>query len=209
MRALTGHDHLAALRTPLDALHAEVARIERWGRLVADVLLAGGRLLAAGNGGSAAQAAHLTAELSGRYCDERAPLSATTLVAEPAALSAIGNDYGFEAIFSRQVRAHGRAGDLLVLLSTSGRSPNLVAAAETATTLGMTTLAFTGQTPNPLATRTDGAIAVASPHTPTVQEVHLMAIHLLCAATDAEIERRDAAAAAPAPTAPRPVEVGR
>ena len=93
-------------------------------------LAAGGRLLAAGNGGSAAQAQHLTAELVGRYRDERPGYSAIALHADTSTLTAVGNDYGFDSLFARQVTAHGRPGDILILLSTSGRSPNLLAAAE-------------------------------------------------------------------------------
>ena len=112
---------------------------------------AGQRLLAAGNGGSAAEAQHLTAELVGRFDGERVPFSAISLHAETSAVTAIANDYGFEELFARQVRAHGRSGDVLMLLSTSGKSPNLLRAAEAAARLNITTWALTGPAPNPLA----------------------------------------------------------
>ena len=124
--------HLAALDVALRDLHANARQLERWGTRLARVLCGGGRLLAAGNGGSAAQAQHLTAELVGRYRDERKPLSALPLCVEPSAVTAIANDYGVEQIFARQVDAHGRPGDVLIPLSTSGRSPNVLAAAAAA-----------------------------------------------------------------------------
>jgi len=177
-----GHRHLDALMPALAALYGEAARLERWGRELARVLGGGGRLLAAGNGGSACQAQHLTSELVGRYRDDRPPFSALALCTELSALTAIGNDYGFEHLFARQVLAHGRPGDVLVVLSTSGRSPNVLAAVEAAGEAGMTTLALTGRPGNPLAARCDDALCVPSPHTATVQEVHQVAIHMVCAA---------------------------
>jgi D-sedoheptulose 7-phosphate isomerase len=180
----TGRRHLAHLDGPLHALHADVARLERWGRTLADVLGGGGRLLAAGNGGSASQAQHLTAELVGRYRDDRPPFSAIALCAESSAVTAIGNDYGIEELFARQVRAHGRPGDVLVALSTSGCSANVLAAADAAARAGMRTWALTGRPGNPLAERADDCLGVDSPHAATVQEIHLIAIHLLCAAVE-------------------------
>jgi D-sedoheptulose 7-phosphate isomerase len=179
-----GRRHLAELDGPLAALEADAARLDRWGRRLAEVLLGGGRLLAAGNGGSACQASHLTSELVGRYRDDRPPFSAIPLCGEPAACSAIGNDYGIEAVFARQVRAHGRPGDVLVALSTSGRSANILAAVDAAHECGLGAWALSGRPGNPLAERCDDALCVDSPHTATIQEIHLIAIHLLCAAVD-------------------------
>src|SRR3954470_3751889 len=119
--------------------------------MLAATLSGGGRLLALGNGGSAAQAQHLSAEIVGRYRDDRPPYSAIALCTEGAALTAIGNDYGVEHMFARQVAGHGRPGDILLALSTSGGSPNVLAALAAATTARMTTLALTGAAPNPLA----------------------------------------------------------
>ena len=184
-----GRGHLAALSAPLAALGEEAPRLDRWGAQLADVLCGGGRLLAVGNGGSASQAQHLTAELVGRYRDDRPPFSAFALCSEGPALTAIGNDYGIDQVFARQVLGHGRAGDLLVALSTSGRSPNILAAVEAAGSLGMTTWALTGAPGNPLAERSDDALCVDTPHTATVQEIHLIAIHMLCAAFDVALER--------------------
>jgi D-sedoheptulose 7-phosphate isomerase len=185
-----GRGHLAALVGPLAELHREAPRLEAWGRRLADVLTAGGRLLAAGNGGSAAQAAHLTSELVGRYRDDRPPFSAIALCTEPSAVTAIGNDYGIEEVFARQVRGHGRAGDVLVALSTSGCSGNVLAAAEAANACAMTTWALCGRPGSPLAERCDDALCVDSPHTATVQEIHLVAIHMLCAALDQALDAR-------------------
>jgi D-sedoheptulose 7-phosphate isomerase len=184
-----GLRHLAELDGPLATLAADAARLERWGRRLADVLLRGGRLLAAGNGGSASQAAHLTSELVGRYRDDRPPFSAIALCGESAAFTAIGNDYGIEEVFARQVRGHGRPGDVLVALSTSGRSANILAAVDAAREHGLRTWALTGRPGNPLAERCDDALCVDSPHTATIQEIHLIAIHLLCAAVDDELAR--------------------
>jgi D-sedoheptulose 7-phosphate isomerase len=179
-----GDRHLDALDGAIAALRAEVPRIELWAHALATVLAGGGRLLAAGNGGSAAQATHLTSELVGRYRDDRPPFSAIALCAEGAAVTAIGNDYGPDEIFARQVRAHGREGDVLIALSTSGRSGNVVAAAEAAIERGMSTWALCGRTGSPLARVCDDALCVDSPHTATVQEIHLIAVHMLCAAFD-------------------------
>ncbi|MGY1746060.1 D-sedoheptulose-7-phosphate isomerase [Blastococcus sp. SYSU D00695] len=186
---LTGHDHVASLTAALRDVSGHVETLDRWGRLLADVLCgqSRGRLLAAGNGGSAAQAQHLTAELVGRYRADRSPFSAICLTAETSSLTAIANDYPADELFARQVEAHGRAGDVVVLLSTSGRSPNAVAAARRARECGMTVLAMTGPAPNPLAAEADEAVAIDSPWTATVQECHLVALHLLCAAFDAAV----------------------
>jgi D-sedoheptulose 7-phosphate isomerase len=184
---LTGHAHLAALAEPLRALEDEVPRIDGWGRRLADVLVGGGRVLAAGNGGSAAQAQHLTAELVGRYRDERPPFSALALHAETSSLTAICNDYGLEDAFARAVRAHGRPGDVLVAFSTSGRSPNIVAAIEAAVDGGLVPWGLTGPDPNPVAALCDEYVAVDAQAAATVQEVHQVALHLLCAAVDRRV----------------------
>jgi D-sedoheptulose 7-phosphate isomerase len=186
---LTGQDHVTSLTAALRDVSSHVATLDRWGRLLADVLCGSprGRLLAAGNGGSAAQAQHLTAELVGRYRADRPPFSAICLTAETSSLTAIANDYPADELFARQVEAHGRDGDVLVLLSTSGRSPNIVAAARRGRECGITTLALTGPAPNPLAAAADDAVCIDSPWTATVQECHLVALHLVCAAFDAAV----------------------
>ena len=182
-----GHAHLRALAQPLIALEDEVARVERWAEALSRVLLGGGRLLAVGNGGSAAQAQHLTSELVGRYCDDRPALSAIALHTETSCLTAIGNDYGAGEAFARQVRAHGRPGDVLVALSTSGASANVLAAVEAANEMELATWALTRVRPNPLAELSDDAICVDAASSATVQEAHLVVVHLLCEAVDARV----------------------
>lgn len=189
------HLHLTALQAALRDFEAAVPRLERWGQIAAGVLVAGGRLLACGNGGSAEQAQHLTAELVGRYRDERQPFAALPLHADIAALTAIGNDYGVGELYARQVRAHGRPGDLLICLSTSGSSPNVIAAARAAASSGVTAWALTGPGPNPLANACHEAVTVDAPEVCTIQEVHLAAIHIMCAAVDAAVQAGTAVAA--------------
>jgi D-sedoheptulose 7-phosphate isomerase len=183
----TGRAHLRALARPLAELELEVERIDDWGRALARVLAGGGRLLAVGNGGSAAQAQHLTSELVGRYRDDRPPLSALALHAETSAFTAICNDFGADVAFARPVRAHGRPGDVLMALSTSGTSPNVLEAARAAAEGGLTVWALTGPAPNPLRDLADDAVCVDAGATATIQEIHQVVIHLLCARVDAEL----------------------
>ncbi|OBJ72453.1 SIS domain-containing protein [Mycobacterium sp. 1274756.6] len=176
--------HFADLVRALAPMRPAADQLAGWGEHLADVFAGGGRLLACGNGGSAAQAQHLTAELVGRFQDEREPLSAIALHADTSAGTAIVNDYGPEEMFARGVRAHGRPGDVLVALSTSGSSRNVLAAAKAARECGVTTWALTGAGPNPLLASCDDGIAVEAQSTATVQEVHLVLVHGLCMALD-------------------------
>jgi D-sedoheptulose 7-phosphate isomerase len=180
----TLRDHLSDLRAALLDLQRQEPLLESWGRTLAMVLSGGGRLLAAGNGGSAAEAQHLTAELTGRFQISRPALSAIALNAETSSVTAIGNDFGFPHVFARQVEAHGRRGDVLLMLSTSGRSPNLLQAAHSARRAGVQVWAMTGASPNPLAEAADSALAVRSRSATAVQEAHLVAVHGLCAALE-------------------------
>ncbi|MDQ2678627.1 MAG: SIS domain-containing protein [Actinomycetota bacterium] len=189
---MSGRQHLDDLDIALRSLRGELDRLDRWGRHVARRLDAGGRLLAVGNGGSAAQAQHLTAELVGRYRQERRPLSAIALHAETSTTTALTNDYGADAVFARQVVAHGRPEDVLVALSTSGRSTNVLEAVRSAHDVGLLVLALTGPAPNPLASTAHDALSVDA-ETPTVQEVHQVAVHLLCEAIDAVLLGPDTA----------------
>jgi rfaE bifunctional protein nucleotidyltransferase chain/domain/rfaE bifunctional protein kinase chain/domain len=174
--------HVQALATALPLLDAD--RLQTWGRILADRLPAGARLLVAGNGGSAAEAQHLTAELVGRFRSDRAPLSAIALHADSSSVTAIANDYGVEEIFARQVHAHARPGDVLLLLSSSGSSPNVLAAARTGRELDLDVWALTGPAPNPLAEASHQAVCVDAEQVATIQECHLVAVHVLCAALD-------------------------
>jgi phosphoheptose isomerase len=179
--------HIDELCRALAVFRQSTELIEALGRRLAWVLDSGGRLLAVGNGGSAAEAQHLTAELVGRFEGERRPMSALCLSAETSSLTAILNDYGPDEVFARQVDAHGRPGDVLIALSTSGRSRNVLRAAESARVAGLDVWAFTGAVPNPLASVADFAVPVIARSTAVIQEVHLVAVHALCAAVDAHL----------------------
>jgi type III pantothenate kinase len=189
-RVPAAEEHVRTLARTLEGLHAHAPRLDGWGRELATRLMSGARVLAAGNGGSAAQAEHFTAELVGRFITERQPLSALCLHGDAAALTAIGNDYGPEEAFARQVRAHGRPGDVLLALSTSGASANVLAAARAAHEAGLTVWALTGPSPNDLAARADEALCIDAPSTATIQELHLVAVHLLCGAVDRAVAAR-------------------
>ena len=182
--------HDREIRIAMSALRRDWPTLQRWGTSLVDVYAAGGRLLAAGNGGSAAEAQHLTAELVGRFLGDRQPLSAICLSAETSSLTAIVNDYGIEEMFARQVQAHGRPGDVLILLSTSGTSPNVLRAAERAKEGGVSVWSITGPGPNELTIRSDEAITVRAPSTAAVQAIHLIAIHGLCAVVDSVLGAR-------------------
>ena len=176
--------HLDDLAAAARIAQSAAPVVAQWGQDLADIFAAGGKLLACGNGGSAAEAQHLTGELLGRFRDERRPLPAVALSADSSAVTAIANDYGIEELFARQVQAYGRPGDVLVAISTSGTSPNVIAAAKAGLDLGVTVWALTGQAPNPLAALSDSAIAVDAPTVATAQEIHLSLIHALCIALD-------------------------
>jgi D-sedoheptulose 7-phosphate isomerase len=140
---------------------------------------AGHKILACGNGGSAAHAQHLVAELVGRYRDERPALAAIALTADTAILTALGNDYGYERVFARQVEALARRGDLLFAISTSGKSRNVVAAAATARSLGCSVIALTGADGGPLATHAELLAAVPATVVARIQEIHTLCIHAI------------------------------
>ncbi|BCM72342.1 MULTISPECIES: D-sedoheptulose-7-phosphate isomerase [Streptomyces] len=192
MNTVTDTTHCDDLAKALEAFRDHGPLLERWGTELARRLGSGARLLVAGNGGSAAQAQHLTAELVGRYRDDRPPFSAVALHADTSSTTAIANDYGVQEVFARQTAAHGRPGDVLLLLSTSGASANLLSAADRAHRLGMTVWALTGRAPNPLQLGADDALCVDAPVAATVQELHLVAVHMLCEAFDQAVERGEA-----------------
>ena len=147
---------------------------------LAGCLGAGGQILFCGNGGSAADAQHLAAEFVGRFLKERRAFPAIALHTNTSALTALGNDYGFEAVFARQVEAYGRPGDALVAISTSGSSPNVLQAVETARRLGLVTLGLSGGSGGPLAEACDTCLTVPSASTPRVQEGHILIGHIIC-----------------------------
>jgi D-sedoheptulose 7-phosphate isomerase len=150
----------------------------------AEILMAlatsGGRLLVCGNGGSAADSQHIAAEYLGRFLREREPLAAIALTTNSSALTAIGNDYGFEQVFSRQVRAHARPGDVLLGLSTSGDSPNVCLAIQAARECGAKTIALVGPRGGTIAQAADVAVLAPGATTPRVQEMHILIGHIWC-----------------------------
>jgi D-sedoheptulose 7-phosphate isomerase len=153
---------------------------------VATCLRDGGKVLLFGNGGSAADAQHLAAEFVGRFAMERQALAAMSLAADTSALTAIGNDYGFERVFARQVEALGRVGDVAIGISTSGNSPNVLAAVRAAANLGMRTIALTGRGGGLMGEAVELSIAVPSMNTARIQECHIAIGHLICQLVELE-----------------------
>lgn len=151
-----------------------------YAEIMAERLAAGHKILACGNGGSACDAMHFAGELVGRFVNDRRPLPAIALSADPGILTAIGNDYGFEMIFSRQVRAHAKPNDLLIAISTSGQSPNILRALAEARDCGMQSLLLTGEK-GQVCEQADEIWAVPSSITAHIQETHIMALQLLIA----------------------------
>jgi len=162
--------------------------IEVGGR-IAESLNAGGRVLAFGNGGSAADAQHFVAELVGRFARERPALSAIALTTDPSVVTAVSNDMGYAAVFRRQLEAHGRKGDVALGISTSGRSANVVEALQSARARGLVTVGLTGEGGGQLVGLVDHLIAVPHPDTQRVQEVHSMVLHVLAQVIEEAADR--------------------
>ena len=154
------------------------------GARLAAAVSSGARVLSFGNGGSAADAQHFAAELIGRFQKERRALPAMALTTDPSVMTALANDLGYEAVFERQLEAHGREGDVALAISTSGRSPNVLQAVRAARSLGMLTVGLTGGGGGELAGLVDELIDVPSSSTQRIQEVHVMVIHMLCEAIE-------------------------
>jgi D-sedoheptulose 7-phosphate isomerase len=165
----------------------EASRLVAAVEMAVETLRSGNQILFCGNGGSAAEAAHLAAELSGRFYYDRPALRALALTENTAALTAIANDYGYEHVFERQLMALARPGDLLVALTTSGRSPNMRRAVACASRLGVRVIGFTGLRGRPFARSCDLAFVVPGTDTARIQEVHLLLGHVLCAQIEAEL----------------------
>lgn len=170
-----------------ETLEAERATIAHAAWLCWQALGQGRTVLAFGNGGSAAEAQHFAAELSGRYSRERRALAALALTTDSSAVTAIANDYGFDRIFARQVEALGRTGDVAVGISTSGRSPNVVAGLATARARGLATIAVTGPDAGALGAHADVVLAVPGPSTARVQEGQLTILHIICDLVEREV----------------------
>lgn len=160
------------------------------GRVVVDALRAGGTLLVAGNGGSAAIASHVAAEFLGKCIQDRHPLPAISLAESHSSLTAIGNDYGFDQVFLRGVQAFGRPGGVLLAMSTSGTSPNVVAGLAEARRLGLATILMTGAKGAGQAGLADHLLVVPSSETPRIQEVHMLWAHAWCEAVDLAAQER-------------------
>ena len=160
--------------------------------LCVESLRAGGKVMFAGNGGSAADAQHWAGELVSRFYYDRPGLAAIALTTDSSILTAIGNDYGYDYTFARQVEALGRTGDVLVAISTSGNSPNIIRAAEAARARGVAVVGFTGEGGGKLAPLSDICFRVPSTETPRIQEGHEFIGHLLCALVEAEMHPREA-----------------
>lgn len=154
--------------------------IEQVTQVMVDCLCAGNKILLAGNGGSAADAQHFAGEIVGRFLMERKALPAISLCVDPSVMTCIGNDYGYEAVFERQLSGLGNAGDVLVAISTSGNSENLIRAVETAKQMGIHTVGLLGKTGGKLKELCDYALVVPSNETPRIQEIHTFSVHLLC-----------------------------
>ena len=172
--------HLATIK----ATFALEADIKKACETAVATLKAGGKILLCGNGGSAADAQHIAAELTGRYKTERSALAGIALTTDTSALTAIGNDYGYEFVFSRQLEALGREGDLLIAISTSGNSGNVVKALELAQKIGIKTIGLSGRTGGAMNELCELNLVVPSNDTPRIQEMHIMIGHIICQAID-------------------------
>ena len=172
--------HLAAIK----ATFALEADIKKACETAVATLKAGGKILLCGNGGSAADAQHIAAELTGRYKTERDALAGIALTTDTSALTAIGNDYGYEFVFSRQLEALGREGDLLIAISTSGNSGNVLKALELARKIGIKTIGLSGRTGGAMNEFCELNLVVPSNDTPRIQEMHIMIGHIICQAID-------------------------
>jgi D-sedoheptulose 7-phosphate isomerase len=154
---------------------------------IANTLRAGGKLMLAGNGGSAADAQHIAAEFLSRFAADRKPLAAIALTTDTATLTAIGNDYGYEHVFERQLRGLGRKGDVFIALSTSGRSANVLAALKAARAIGITTIGFTGTGGGAMQPLCDLMLIAPSDQTAIIQQIYMTAAHAICAMVERDV----------------------
>lgn len=164
----------------LERLTGQAESIGAAGKMMTDSFRAGGKVMFCGNGGSAADSQHLAAELMGRFLKDRDPLPALALTVDTSAITAIGNDYGYEHIFSRQLRGIGRAGDVLVAISTSGGSRNVIAALKAAREIGVRTIGLTGSNGGPMQEFCDICIKAPAHRTDHIQQLHIAVGHILC-----------------------------
>ena len=177
-QAIQAFDESASVKHQFVREHAE--RIEQVVKLIATAFREGRKVLLFGNGGSATDAAHIAAEFVGRYHRDRVPLPAIALATDIAAITCIANDYGYEELFARQIRAHGQKGDVAIAISTSGNSPNVLKGVEAARAIGLATIAWTGGSGGKLAGMVDHPFVVPSKVTARIQEIHITLGHVLC-----------------------------
>ena len=183
------HQSAAALQA-FAADPKQTALLADMTEVLVTAMRAGGKLLLAGNGGSAGDAQHIAAEFTGRMLYDRDPLAAVALTTDTSALTAIGNDYGFDKAFERQLIALGRPGDVLLGLTTSGNSPNVLRAIDAAAARGIRTIGFTGAAGGAMAARCELLLRAPSELTPVVQQVHMVAGHILCSLVERAIYPR-------------------
>lgn len=169
------------------ALASDHSAIEPIARLISSTVLGGGKVLICGNGGSAADSQHIAGEFVGRFKKERRAIAAVALSTDTSILTCLGNDYGFDSVFARQVEALGRKGDLLLGISTSGSSPNVLKAAQKARELGMSVVGFLGEKEGSIAAHCDLVFRSPSQDTPRVQEMHILAAHIICGLVEDEV----------------------
>lgn len=173
--------HLETIKKTIDCIEDD---LERASQMVIDTLKKGNKILLCGNGGSAADAQHIAAELTGRYKTERRALAGIALTTDTSALTAIGNDYGYDRVFDRQVEALAREGDLLIGISTSGNSANIISALKLAKELGCATVGFSGRGGGAMSQVCDINLVVPSDNTPRIQEMHILIGHTICHLVD-------------------------
>jgi len=182
------HHHVLEHRELLSATEEACAEaLVRLIRTTADALRGGGKVLFFGNGGSAADAQHMAAEMTIRFINDRQALAGIALTTDSSALTACGNDLGFDRIFSRQIEALGRPGDVAIAFSTSGNSPNVILALEKARSMGLTAAAFSGRGGGKLVGLADPLLIVPSPVTARIQEMHVLLGHVFCAGIEREL----------------------
>jgi D-sedoheptulose 7-phosphate isomerase len=171
---------LLEVKRVANALDGIAVELMRAADMIVERIFSGNKLILFGNGGSAAQAQHVASELVGRFQSDRQPLPAIALTTDTSALTSIGNDYGFEEIFARQIRALGRPDDVALAISTSGESPNVLRALDAAREKNLRTIGLTGRSGGKMRERVDLCLCVPSDSTPRIQEAHLVISHILC-----------------------------
>lgn len=176
-----------SVRVKSEFFQTQASLVAQTSRKIAEALRQGRKILIFGNGGSAADAQHIAAEFVGRFIPDRRALPAISLATDTSALTALGNDYGYNAVFSRQVEALGNSGDVAIGISTSGNSPNVLEALEVARQKGLLTIGFTGQDGGKMKGLADVLFRVPTRMTPRIQETHITLGHVLCELIDREL----------------------